>query len=92
LASIEVLTAPVGIDIINSIMSKLPLAPIDLKFRAGQLLPFAIFGAIVFGWVSSAHLDRFLSVYITLSIAQLGTLAMYLLMRKLKSRRSKPAD
>jgi hypothetical protein len=89
LAAIDVLTALVGIDIIDSIMSKLPPSPLDLKSQSGQLLPFGIFGALVFGWVSSAHLDGFLSVYVTLSIAQLGTLAIYLLMRQLKSKRSK---
>ncbi len=82
----------VGIDIINFIMSKLQPSPLDLKSRPGQLLPFAFFGAIVFGWVSSTHLDGYLSLYITLLIAQLGTLVIYLLMRQLKSRRSKHDD
>jgi hypothetical protein len=73
-------------------MSKLPPSPLDVKSRSVQLVPFAIFGAIVFGWVSSAHLDGYFSVYITLLMAQLGTLGIYLLLRQLKSRRSKHAE
>lgn len=68
-------------------MSKLVPSPFDLKSRAVQVIPYALFGTLVFASVSSAHLNQFFSVYVTLLIAQLGTLSIYLLMRKLKSKK-----
>lgn len=73
-------------------MSKLTPSPFDPKSRLGQVIPYVLFGMLVFAGVSSAHLNQFFSVYITLLIAQLGTLSMYLFMRKLKSRKTAGAN
>ncbi|MCY7337797.1 MAG: hypothetical protein LH613_16555 [Chamaesiphon sp.] len=67
-------------------MSKLT-PPIDnLRPRAWQLLPYTLLGTILFAWVSSAHLNQYFSAYLVLLAAQLGTVGIYLLMRRLKSR------
>jgi hypothetical protein len=76
----------------NSYMSKPNPALINLKSRSGQILPYTLFGAILFMWVSSAHLNQFFSAYLILLVAQLGTLGIYLLSRQLKSRDSNRAD
>ena len=69
-------------------MSKLNLDLINLKSRSGQILPYALFGTLLFAWVSSAHLNQFFAAYLILLVAQLGTLGIYLLLRHLKSRDS----
>jgi hypothetical protein len=51
-----------------------------------QLLPYTLLGTILFAWVSSAHLNQFLSVYLVLLAAQLGTVGIYLLTGWFKSR------
>jgi hypothetical protein len=64
-----------------------PTSPlINLKSRSGQVLPYALFGAILFIFVSSTHLNQFFSAYLILLAAQLGTLGIYLISRRLKSR------
>jgi hypothetical protein len=70
-------------------MSKPTPVLINLKSRFGQVLPYALFGAIVFAGVSSADLNQYFSAYLVLLIAQLGTIGIYLLLRQLKSRHSK---
>jgi hypothetical protein len=73
-------------------MSKPNPALINLKARSGQILPYALLGTVLFAWVSSAHLNQFFSAYLILLAAQLGTLGIYLLSRKLKFRDSKHTD
>ncbi len=70
-------------------MSKFTPLSIEWKSRLGQILPYSLFGAIVFMGVSSTHLDGFFSAYLILAIAQLGTVGIYLLLRQLKSRNSR---
>jgi hypothetical protein len=50
-----------------------------------QLLPYTLLGTILFAWVSSAHLNQFLSVYLVLLAAQLGTVGIYSIAGWLKS-------
>ena len=70
-----------------------PTAPlINLKSRSGQVLPSALFGAILFLGISNTHLNQFFSAYLILLAAQLGTLGIYLLSRRLKTRASIHAD
>ena len=76
----------------TSYMSKPNLALINLKSRSGQILPYTLFGTILFAWVSSAHLNQFFAAYLILLAAQLGTLGIYLLSRQLKSKDSNHAD
>lgn len=76
----------------TSYMSKPNLALINLKSRSGQILPYTLFGTILFAWVSSAHLNQFFAAYLILLAAQLGTLGIYLLSRQLKARDSTHAD
>ena len=76
----------------TSYMSKPNLALINLKSRSGQILPYTLFGTILFAWVSSAHLNQFFAAYLILLAAQLGTLGIYLLSRQLKARDSNHAD
>jgi hypothetical protein len=64
----------------------------DLKSKAGQAFPYALFGLVLFVWVSSTPLNRFFAAYIVLLVAQLGTLGIYLLSRQLKSKDSKHTD
>lgn len=73
-------------------MDKLTSPLTSLKSKAGQILPYTLFGAIVFAWVSSAHLNQFFSAYLVLLAAQLGTLGIYLLLRQLKSKDRKHSD
>jgi hypothetical protein len=51
-----------------------------------QVLPSIGLGAILFAGISSSQIDGYLSVYLVLLAAQLGTVGIYLLMRSLKSR------
>ena len=51
-----------------------------------QVLPYILLGAILFAGISSSQIDGYLSIYLVLLVAQLGTLGIYLLMRSLKSR------
>jgi hypothetical protein len=53
-----------------------------------QLLPYTLLGTVLFAWVSSTDIDGYLSVYLVLLAAQLGTVGIYLVMRSLKSRAS----
>ncbi len=53
-----------------------------------QVLPYTLFGTILFVWVSSAQLNDYFSAYLVLLAAQAGTLGIYLLMRRLKARDS----
>jgi hypothetical protein len=76
----------------TSYMSKPNLTLINLKSRSGQILPYTLFGTILFAWVSSAHLNQFFAAYLILLAAQLGTLGIYLLSRQLKARDSTHAD
>ncbi|WP_310483303.1 hypothetical protein [Chamaesiphon sp. VAR_48_metabat_403] len=62
------------------------LTPSLTKSRFWQLVPYTLLGTSLFAWVSSAHLDRFLSVYLVLLAAQSGTVGIYLLVGWLKSR------
>ncbi|PSB58482.1 hypothetical protein C7B77_04580 [Chamaesiphon polymorphus CCALA 037] len=54
--------------------------------RSWQLLPYTLLGAVLFAWVSSAHLNQFFSVYLVLLAAQLGTVGIYSLMGWLRSK------
>ena len=67
-------------------MPKPTLPVVNFKSRSGQLLPYTLFGMIVFAWVSSAHFEGFLSAYLVLLAIQLGTVGIYLLLRQLKSQ------
>jgi hypothetical protein len=69
-------------------MGKIAPPSNNSKSRWGQLqlLPYTLLGTILFAWVSSAHLNQFVSVYLVLLAAQLGTVGMYLLMGWLKSK------
>jgi hypothetical protein len=78
------LTVPERIDQNRSYMSK--LNPSITK--SWQALPYTLMGAILFAWVSSAHLNPYLSIYLALLAAQLGTVGIYLVMRRLKSPKS----
>ncbi len=55
--------------------------------KSGQLLPYTLLGTILFVWVSSAHFNQFLSVYLILLAAQLGTVGIYLVTRWLKQKK-----
>jgi hypothetical protein len=55
---------------------------------AWQLLPYSLFAAVLFAGVSSTQIDGYLSVYLVLLAAQLGTVGIYSLMRSLKSKAS----
>ncbi|WP_219891982.1 hypothetical protein [Chamaesiphon polymorphus] len=57
-----------------------------LLTRSWQLLPYTLLGAVLFAWVSSAHLNQFFSVYLVLLAAQLGTVGIYSLMGWLRSK------
>ena len=80
------LTVLVAIDQNRGYMSKLTPPIYNLRSRPWQLLPYTLLGTILFAWVSSAHLDGYFSAYLVLLAAQLGTVGIYLLMRRLKSR------
>jgi hypothetical protein len=68
-------------------MGKLTPPANDSKSRFGfQLLPYTLLGTILFAGVSSAHLNQFVSVYVVLLAAQLGTVGIYVLMGWLKSK------
>jgi hypothetical protein len=70
-----------------------PTSPlINLKSRFWLVLPSAGFGAILFLGISSTQLNQFFSAYLILLAAQLGTLGIYLLSRRLKTRDSIDAD
>lgn len=62
--------------------------PLDKwQMKSWQTVPYALLGTILFAWISSAHLNQYLSVYLVLLAAQLGTVGIYLLMRRLKSKK-----
>jgi hypothetical protein len=50
--------------------------------KSWQVLPYALMGTVLFAWVSSAHLNPYLSIYLSLLAAQLGTVGIYLVMRR----------
>jgi hypothetical protein len=79
------LTALAAIDQ-NIYMSKLTPPVNDVRSRSWQLLPYTLLGAVLFAWVSSAHLNNYFAVYLVLLAAQLGTVGIYFLMRRLKSK------
>jgi hypothetical protein len=56
--------------------------------KSWQVLPYTLMGAILFAWVSSAQLNPYLSIYVALLAAQLGTVGIYLVMRRLRSPKS----
>ena len=78
------LTVPVKIDENRGYMSK--LTPSITK--SWQVLPYTLMGAVLFAWVSSAQLNPYLSIYVVLLAAQLGTVGIYLVMRRLRSPKS----
>jgi hypothetical protein len=55
--------------------------------KSWQALPYTLLGTVLFAWVSSTHYDRYLSVYLVLLAAQLGTVGIYLIMRSMKSKK-----
>ncbi|WP_373542017.1 hypothetical protein [Chamaesiphon sp.] len=67
-------------------MHKLTPPVNDVRSRSWQLFPYTLLGTILFAAVSSAHLNQYLSVYLVLLAAQLGTVGIYFLMRRLKSK------
>jgi hypothetical protein len=70
----------------NSYMGKLTPPLNKWRSRSWQAVPYTLLGTILFAWVSSAHLNQFFSVYLVLLAAQLGTVGIYLLMNRLRSR------
>jgi hypothetical protein len=70
-------------------MSKSSKPAIDWRMKSWQALPYTLLGTILFAWGSSMDLNPYVSGYIVLLVAQLGTVGIYLLINRARKHQNR---